>query len=480
MLKIPFIEHTVVGLEVTEELVRWVEMNKLGNKISLHGFGEIRHNGSEAALKSAFAEVKDAIKSDAYHTTATFEKSVLEIRVEDLPYVDDEKELAMWIDQQISSIQDEFETEVMVGHHVVQIDEDSGRAFFQVMDQAIIDEVNVILSECGFHPELITSGIFEPGYTQIFEPDFVEDLASTLVQINSIYYLTIYNQGIVHNAYPITSSEPENAILQADSYLKSEESNNEQAISSIPLSLFLEMDVETTSLGVSRELLKASPMESTRGFNELDARFGKSVGAALKLFYPDLDSINFADPGLIHHGIKNHDKKEAIRLAVLLFAPLIFFLFIIFGTEKIIDYQLIESNQVMENIGGNIALVNEQRKELFGVRDQFLEVRSLIENRAIVAPIFEILAVRSTEKVWLNELKIEVSESSHKQVRVEGVAENNQVLTQFLKTLEEDRSVIEVQLLFSNSIDQIQNPGNNDLSSIPIGALQFELIFQVL
>ena len=477
MFKIPFFEHTTIGLEITEENIRWVEIDRLGNKWTLHSYGELRHNQSETTILSGLEEIKESITSDAWHCAVLLPRILKEVIVEELPYFEEQEEVAQWISSRRKEIETQYGKDDEIQYQIIEIDEDTRRIFFQIVDGQLMGQYMSYLKESGFFPEMISTGVTEAGYSQIFEEVFVDDLSGLVHRVSIKDFLTVYSKGVLHNLYPISgnSGEFSYVIAEADSYLKSEENSAELEMSTTPLPFVSDGEVDMQV--VERELVKITPLSSKKGFGELSNRYVPLVGLVVKANYPALDEFNFVDTSTAAQGIKQHDKEELIRISVLLYAPLIFFFLLVFGAGRLVEYKLIESNQVMNQIGDQLDFVTEQREELIASRDHFLEVKSLLEKRDITAPVFGIISEEINENIWLSGLTMTKTKAGIQQVWLEGYSRNNRSLTEFLDVLERREETVTVQLLLSESTANRSN--RNDESSLPIGTIRFEIIFSV-
>ena len=141
------------------------------------------------------------------------------------------------------------------------------------------------------------------------------------------------------------------------------------------------------------------------------------------------------------------------------------------------DYQLIESNQVMNRIGDRLEEVTGQREQLLVSKDHFLEVKSLLEERDITAPIFGIISEEIGTNLWLENLTMNKTGSEEQQVRLEGYSSSNRSLTEFLDALEQRKEINAVQLLLSEAVATRGNKRNAE--DFSLGTVHFELIFLV-
>ncbi|MBO6524392.1 MAG: PilN domain-containing protein [Balneolaceae bacterium] len=482
MLKIPFIEHTGIGLEITDEVIRWVEINRFGQRLSLKSSGEIVHNNSDASFLGAIEKFKEQIESDAYHLGITVPEALLDVYVEEVPYSEEESETGQWITQKEKELLEGHKGEgQLILHHLVQLDEDNKRCIFQIVDGDLIGRYKTLLSEMDLFPLYVGTGLLESGYSQIYNPDFLKEISSVVQYLNKNGYLTVFEKGLVKNVYEIGSASKTDTdfiLNEAHSYLQTEEASTDLALNSISIQFAVyEADINPENGTLKRQLQKAIPFKGKKGLEETPGEYLLSIGTIVRLFFPGLDAFNYAEPSEIDTGILVHDKKETMRLGVMLFAPLIIFALFTYALNKIVDYRLVESNQVMEQIGDKIEEVTEKRELLVETRDRFVEARSVLEAKEPIAFIFEQIGTHIPEDMWLMNLSVaNPSEAQYQQVRVSGYSGNENSISLFLNRLEESDGVQQASLILSEKVEASSN--RSPLSAGLIGATRFELLIR--
>ena len=480
MLKIPFIEHTGLSIEITPEVLRWVEVNRLGKRETLKSFGEVVHNNSEASFLGAIQEIMSQIESEAFHLGILLPEALIDVVIEDIPYSEESNETKHWIVQKEKEICDSSEAQVpLIQHHIVQLEEDSKRCIFQVTYGTLIERYVNLLSKLDLFPQYIGTGLLESGYSQIYNHEFVEEVSSLVQNLSEKTYLTIYEKGLIRNVYQIESDGEYEAgfiLGEAHSYLQTEEASTDQPINSIPLFIAIKQEGITPDVMHSeRSVIKAIPFGGKKGLEELPLSFIRCAGLIVRLFFKGLDSFNFSEAAVLKTGILNHDKKEAIRLAVLLFAPLVIFALLTYGLNKVVDYRLVESNQIMEQIGDKIEEVNHKREELILTRDRFLEARSILEQKEPVAYIFEEISSIIPNDIWLTDLVLDNTLQNAHLVRAVGYSSTERSITVFMSRLEETKEVEETSLMVSEKLEA--SPRTQSSPSLD-GMTRFEIIIR--
>ncbi len=477
MLKLPFLEHTVVGIEITPELLRWIELDKLGSRITESSKGEVLHNNGEVSFRGAIEEMLPQLKADAFVIALSIPEALLSLTVEEVPYSEEEEETERWITEREKQVLSEFEDHesIQLQSHIISLDEETKRCLFQVFDNQMCEKYVSVLEELGLFPKYLSPGFIESGYAQIINPQFIEGLSGVLSYSGDYTFLVIYQHGLIQHVFECSGSEDGDlslAIQEADSYLKTEEASSDLSMDSIPLFVPLrnsELDQWSGMLSRSLEIF-----EHPKRKEGLHPSYVAVEGTSTKLFYPDLDAFNFATEDQQKQAVLSNDKKEVLRMSILLFAPLIFFALITYAYGKILDYRLVESNQIMGQIGDKIEEVTEKRSQLLETRDDFIRTKNVLEDKESSAFLFDLVSTRIPDQVWLTNLKSQQSnDGSFIQLNLVGYARSEQAVSNFLQQLERAEEVDRAGLVVSEK----EESGNTQTQGQrPVGSsIRFEL-----
>ncbi len=480
MLKLPFLEHTVVGIEITSELIRWIELDKLGSRISESSRGEILHNNGEVSFKGAIEEMLPQIKADAFILALSVPEALVSLSMEEVPYSEEEEETERWVQEREKQILLEYEhvKSIQLQSRVISLDEESKRCLFQVMDGQVCGKYTSILEELSLFPKYLSSGFTDLGYAQIMNPAFTESLSGVLSHSGEKAFLAIYQHGLIQSVFECSGSKEEElslAIQEADSYLKTEEASSDLAMDSIPLFIpARNAELDQWSGMVSRSLEMFSHPKRKEGIHP---HYAAAEGVSIKAFYPDLDSFNFASEHEQKQAVLINDKKEVLRMSVLLFAPLIFFALVTYAYGKVLDYRLVESNQIMGQIGDKIEEVTQKREHLLTTRDEFIRARTMLQEKESSAFLFELVSNQIPDQVWLTRLSSQPESSgSFIQLNLAGFARSEQAVSSFLQRLERSEVVERVGLVVSEKEEDRDNANRG----LPVLAPKIRFEIQVL
>lgn len=445
-MKLPFLEHTVVTLDVREDRIRWMELSRLGNRLSYGGHGQVNIGGL-SGLRESLSEIKEQITAEAYQVCCSIDDILVELEIEEMPYFEEPEEVQEWVRGRTQEYTSQHEQPVTVASHVIEAGEDHRRCLFQLISQDKLDEYIKVLEEQEMHPVLVTTGVTETGYAMIYQEGFVSGHAATLTG-NKSSRLCIYAGGLIANVFDSPQPGEPGWTQEADSYLRSEEVSQELAQHSIPL--FTEMDtgVELPTR-IERPVEPITPLKSKLSSRELPPEYALTCGVAIKAFFPTLDGMNFAPDTTREKGKQWEQKKETVRTGVLLFPPVFVILLLLFAIEGYLDVNLTESGQVLDQLSDKIELVNEKTEAVNGATASYRQVRQLVDKRRNTARVFELVSSEIPSSVWLEDLSIIHSSGDAYTLTINGVADREPLIAGFMGALEQRKEIAMVELLSS-------------------------------
>jgi hypothetical protein len=445
VLKLPFIEKTYVGLELTAQNLFWVELNKLGNRIEWVGNGEIPINGS---IEGAINLLKNQIANDSYFLGCVVPNMEKDLNIIDTPYFEDELDFEKWLKNYLTDLETGLDNS-MVSTHVITLSEEERRILTQVNEIKEIERVSNLFQESDLPLLYLTNSSLVGGYSQIFNPDFVDGYSGLMITNKKEARLLIYHDGCIVNAHELgTNNEPDDLLASADSILKSEE---------------ITLEIEENAIACYHNLDSVNKYKSNRDFSELDpflnkgnkllpVQFANACGIAMKMCYPQLDQIEILSEEERAAAYFSNDKTELIRTTILLFAPLIFFVIGAFAIEKWTEPSLNEVSQVSALVADKLEMVSEERVQITDLKHEFDKLQTDYSATYITAPIFEIIAAATPDNMWLEELQIN-GNGPLIISQVEGTAQNSDSITRFIQAIRSKKDVEMVRLLSSEKQD---------------------------
>lgn len=450
-MKLPFLQHTVVALDVCDSSVKWVEVDRLGSSITLVGFGKIEHN-EVVDLKEVLETLADQIKSEAYLLSFSFDDLLLDLKVEDIPYFEEPEEVAQWISDRKDILQSGYESKVLIKEQVIDVDEDHRRCIFQVADQKRLEWYLNTLEVINAVPGFISTGVTEPGYSLIYEEEFIAGVSAVLTNSRERRFICCYQNGLLQNVYDFEHTDLRQMIEEADSYLRTEEVSAELPQHTIPLYVPVHTGSELNDV-ITRPVQSVSPLQSKTGFSELEPEYGLACGLAVKTFFPDLDGFDFSTGQQKLQAKEEIEKKECYRTGILLFPPLVVIFLLLFAVEGFLDVNLTETNQVLGQLSDKIELVNSKTDEVNEAMASYRQVSSLVEKRRNSARLFEVINEETPPEVWLTNLNIQHTDEKHYKIVLDGIAPRENMIANYMGNLEGREEVMMVELMSSQKAE---------------------------
>jgi hypothetical protein len=450
-MKFPFIQQTVVALDVCESSVKWVEVDCLGSKLTLVGNGKIEIN-EVINLKEVLETIADQTKSEAYLLSFSFGDLLLDLMVEDIPYFEESEEIAQWISDRKDNLQGGYESKVLIEEQIIDVDEDHRRCIFQVADQKRLEWYLDALEAINTIPGFISTGVTEPGYSLIYEDKFISGVSSILTNAHEKSFLCTYQNGLIQNTYDFEHIELNQLIEEADSCLRTEEVSAKLPQHTIPLFVPVHTGLELND-AVTRPVQSVSPLQSKTGFSELEPEYTLACGLAVKTFFPDLDGFDFTTEQQKLQAKEKVDKRECYRTGILLFPPLVVIFLLLFAVEGFLDVNLTETNQVLGQLSDKIELVNSKTDEVNGALVSYQQVSSLVEKRRNSARLFEVINEETPTEVWLTNLNIQHIVEKHYKIVLDGIAPWENLIANYMGNLENRDEVLMVELISSQKAE---------------------------
>lgn len=447
-MNFPFIEHTTVGIGLSKEHLHWVEIKKTFGKISLINHGRFDHDNSVESIQFSLEKLKESIKADVFKVCFSSVEILNEVKSIDIPYFEEEGEVENWISEVISDTQQKYSEDTIILHDLIELDEDLKRLVVQVVDSTKVSELENILNSCDLSPSWVYTGITETGYSSIFDTEFLDKPISVLAVRANRSYLNIYENGLLRNIYSL--EVPKGADLdyityQASSILQSESVQYEDRIN--------QLDLLVSGVGINKSIEQESfikvhtPLKGLKKENSIDSQYATVAGAVVKSFFQDLDSFDFVTKQTNHKALQHHDKKELIKTSVLLFSPLFLILLLGFGFRSYIEYQLQETNQIMNQIGDKLEAVSDKRELVSEDFEEFLVVKDLVNKRKNSAKVFEFINTTLSRSIDLQEIKYSTLEDSEVVVIISGRATTDRALSTYMSSIEKGKGIVKTELL---------------------------------
>ena len=452
-MNIPFLEISGVGIAFQDNQIQWIELSRLGKTVKIQGFGEIAIQGagyrSEANLLEALDHLPDSWKDKALYIGCSLPGAYQQTMTVDAPFFEDQDEFDDWLEKEKESLGLQSGNETVITHQILDIHEDLKRCHFAWIDKHEVDYLTGVLAQKGLPIQYTSPSSFAPGYSLIFDEDFL-DGASALLEIEQNgAQLSCFKNGVIRNHFFLHGGEDVPAQYYLDvalSNLKTEEGSYEDP------ELFSDIFVADKRVFPNLELLnnerrrlvEYNPLSGIQRSQPLPHQYLTAAGLAVKSVYQGLDILTFSAQEDVDVSEASYGKKELVRTAGLLFAPLVLMVLLIYAGESFINTNLSESTQVLNLIQDKVDKIEEEQDNVQQLFSEFESIKSLVNKRSQLARHFELLARTVPSNVWLTELAIMDEETGR--VQVLGYGKDAREMNRFIDALNAREDIENVQM----------------------------------
>lgn len=466
-MNLPFIEQRIVSVEITDDQLFWIELNRFGSVIKAIQKGTLFWGRSAQVQQETLSELKKSIQGDTYTLTLSNSEFLRQVISEEIPFFDESEEVEHWIEKRKHELLKDNPDETIISHHVVELDEDVKRIIFQIADKELISILESQFTQGELPPSHVYTGVSELGYSHILNPEVAEGFYSILYKKGQTCFLLSFKDGILQQVHSFDDQGIDNsyALDQAHGFIQSEELVHQLEVGST--TLYMDDKMSSTEYS-KRTIQKAVPHNGKKEFEDLPQKYTAVLGAGTKSFYPGLDHFEFISEIISAKAAETFDKLIFKKTAVLLIAPLVLFFLGIYVWNSIIEYQLQETSQVMEAIDDKLSLVQQQRSEVRALYDAYQALQGVIGRETNTAKVFTALNQTIGNEIELQKMTLSMnSEPSKAIVTLLGIAEEETAISSFMKRLTSHSWMSDPVLVTSN----VSRKGDGTEFSIRVGAL---------
>lgn len=472
-MNIPYLNNTTIGIEVSDRTLRWVEVSKIGNSISVKSSGSFTHNNSDIGLRDSIEELKSHLSADVFKIAVSNTNFLLHSSSEEIPFFDEEDRKDSWVKNRENEILIDYGKHVSIKSHIFNIDEDFSRCLFQVVDTKSIYRIEQILLEAGLYLSYVFTGCFEAAYTQLENKDFVEDLSFVILPEDNRSYLSCFSSGLICNFFVLEvglNDGVDRITKEALSFAQTEKMNlnKEEASHTIWIPEYAKKDFLAT--GAESNVVFFKPEYQKK--EPLNVEQVTSLGISIKSFYDGLDSFDFVSDDQKEKSIVQFEKRGAVKASIILAVPLILIMLISYSVSSYLEYQLRETNQITEKISDNLELVRQKREQLMSTYQDYSQIKNLIEQRINSAKIFEEINKVVSSNSWLTSIEVK-KEGPGYEIVLKGEANQANAVTELMRKLELSDVISDVHLISSGNIANVswgQNKQTVDILSFELRA----------
>lgn len=457
-MKIPFIEHIGIGLHITDYAIRWVKLSRIRSRITIEEAEriEIRENQT---IGKALVELVENIHPDFEHITVNIDAAPITRLVVDMPEFDDEAEMDLWLaEAKKEAIPEGYDAEdVVVSYHIFGDPEIGQKCLLLTASKKAVQERIELLKSVGLKPLILTCGDLESRYAVMFDED--------LNHLDTLYLSVFEDQaslqqlknGLLDHYYPFEDEVQlaEDFIGEVESLVASRASHGAESGSQLFTSISRQFQNTDAQSGIL-ELNELGPLSHLR-YKEscLDSDYTIACGMAVKQLYPDIDGINFLEAGQRFEAKEQIQQKDALHLGAALGSALFLLWLLLFAVQAYLDYRISEVDETVARVQDKATLVSEARDRVLELEKQVIGARELIGRRTNASLIIGETGKAFPKGTWLTELVIENQSESGKifDVRLNGYAENEALITVLLEKLESKKYRKQLRLVYSGQVN---------------------------
>ncbi len=448
-MNIPYIDEVIVSIQIEEREVLWVEVSKRFNARKILSCGSKIHNYSESSLLMALEYIFEEIKSDIFKIAVTSFSLLEQAETFELPYFDSEDEVESWIIEKTKEL--ENNQNLIVKHTLYKTDEDFIRATFTSINSNKKEFIEGLFKELDKSISFLYSGISEVAYSQLENRVFSEGLAFCVSRIEAEKtYVVSYFDGLVTNIFKMqlgSSDSIERVLKEVAALVKTEALNlnveSEHCSVMVP-NLFrtkFEMNYSVENITLIHD-------------ERLDDKFLVVLGSSNVSLYEGL-SFSLSIIGN-DESILEIERKTFFRFTQMLVLPLLLLVLAFYGINSVASYQLNETTQIYNQINSKNIIIESKKDSLIDLYKSFKSTKELVAKRVNTSKVFQIIDNSIIPNLWLDHFTYEFSEESITALLV-GKAQSEIKVTEFMKNIQDQKSVSEVILVSTNDIIDSNN-----------------------
>lgn len=460
-MKLPFIQHIGIGLHITGQAIRWVELTRIRDDIKVRSTGSV--HVSEGDVKSALSELLEQVNPSWNYVTVNIDPGHVRQKLIGVPVFEDEVYLETWLrEQKEALIPDGLNREdFIVCHRFMGQPEDHQRCLLVIMRKQAVEARIRLLKSVGLRPSVITTGDLETGYAYLFDPEFTADESCLIKAFEDYSSLQFYSGGMLNNVVELTGGDlsVSEILEEAEAYLATAGMIPGQQAGKHAFRLVTDKEFGPENSGVgfsgnaSENISLGRPLfHITSESMRLNSDMSVAAGMAVKQLYPALDAVNFLEHQHAEDIREEIQQKDAVHTGLILGSLIGLLLILLTGTQFFLKSKLYAAQQQVALLEDNITAVSEARERVAELRQRVSQARQLVGERTNMAGILEVAGRSVPQRTWLNEVDVYKTDWG-KEVVLYGFAYNDALVASLMQRLENEKAVGSVRLIFSETVE---------------------------
>ncbi|MGF1670623.1 MAG: hypothetical protein ACFCU6_09255, partial [Balneolaceae bacterium] len=301
-MKLPFLQHTGIGIHLGSRGIRWVELSRIRHKIF------IRQSAFQAVVngdfKTALCELVDRMRPSNPYVTANLNPADVHQIVLEVPFHDDEEELGEWLANAPGKLlpEDASLEEFAVCHYLYGDPEEAQNCLFVMARKEAVEARIELLYSAGLHPVILTTGDLEAGYGMMFDRNFIAAHALLIKSFENRGCLLEYQKGLLVGFHAFPEAEDAIELIEEAHSMFASSSGylDGEAGGQIYLASEQILNHSMSDMKPGIRIRELNPLSHLTFNNEiLSPGLAVACGMAVKQLYPGLDTINMLEAACV-------------------------------------------------------------------------------------------------------------------------------------------------------------------------------------
>jgi len=478
--RLPFLQERAVGIHITNKAIRWLELERFGNRHKIIHTGREDNLGDlQTTLLKLIEQAKPELKFVSVNVDSSEVKSIIIPAPIDL----DETDFKKWIENKYQDLIEGGNSDLWIfRHQVLDIDEDQRRCYITAVLKEELEKLTAFFRQIGLRVEIVTTTHLAGAYGLFLSHAYSGDSALIIQLFEGDYSYSTYKNGVLYDRTVLKLNPSDFREIFEEVELNVLSQISDANVSGVPKKIHI---LKSDFIDGNFNLSATVGLFQKEWFHNVDemiflkesgisSDFSIALGLAVKQLYPDLDSINLLEPA---HELEIHNskqKKDAIT-AVKLQAILLLFLFLSALTIRwMAGVQLDKTHQAATEIQDNIDIIESMETALISEREQFNQVQKIIGDVAQMSFFMEFIGRLASEKLWFREMTIKHDQGKN-YITVKGLSVSETEISRFMGHLEQAPEVQQVVLRVSERVQADSFYSSDQYRLTPLTRFEIQL-----
>lgn len=410
--------NSSIGLDIDNESVRVVELDKFSKRIRLRKFGEekIEHGDSVRqqtveAIKRLFHRLRIKEKEVVIHLGGVGVRHIL-LTAPALSQAD----LEEWVRRQCAERlpKNGGLSQFLFSYHIAQQNGDGAKIMVSYCQPHVLQERLSLVEEAGLRPIMVGAGRMD--LTNAFALDHEDMFAKVFlfVETNHSSATFLINAGGSPVSYREIDWRAKRDVQGHDegelqrvfaSALESVKNGHTRFDKAILVGESAQLDVAQSVLSPDTAIEMGKPVQGLcKNGNTLPSQYSLAAGLALKRYFPLLNTIDLLPADKKQWTVQLLEKRRALRF-ILIPGAMIFLILLVLNVLKLVLSDKLTGSQeeivILQSQLSDVVQLQTQKTKL---QSALADMQQLIAQRSNAAGLLEEISRLIPEGVWLQEI----------------------------------------------------------------------------